>query len=125
NGGGAIANLNSVASFVSFPIIAAYSASKAATHSLTQVTRAMLRGQHTQVFGVYPGPIDTKMGEALPLEKTSPADAAGDCRGHRRGRRGDLSRQDEPGHRAGFLRGSEGTRAPGGRSPDRCLSLAG
>jgi NAD(P)-dependent dehydrogenase (short-subunit alcohol dehydrogenase family) len=57
NGGGAIANLNSVASFVSFPILAAYSASKAATHSLTQVTRAMLRGQNTQVFGVYPGPI--------------------------------------------------------------------
>jgi len=22
----------------------------------------MLRGQNTQVFGVYPGPIDTKMG---------------------------------------------------------------
>jgi NAD(P)-dependent dehydrogenase (short-subunit alcohol dehydrogenase family) len=76
NGGGAIANLNSVASFVSFPILAAYSASKAATHSLTQVTRAMLRGQHTQVFGVYPGPIDTKMGEVLTLEKASPADAA-------------------------------------------------
>src|ERR1041384_7764545 len=76
NGGGAIANLNSVASFVSFPILAAYSASKAATHSLTQVTRAMLRGQHTQVFGVYPGPIDTRMGEALPLDKTSAADAA-------------------------------------------------
>src|SRR4051812_20529943 len=76
NGGGAVVNLNSVASFVSFPILAAYSASKAATHSLTQVTRAMLRGQHTQVFGVYPGPIDTRMGEALPLEKASPADAA-------------------------------------------------
>ena len=76
NGGGAIVNLNSVASFVSFPILAAYSASKAATHSLTQVTRAMLRGQNTQVFGVYPGPIDTKMAEALPLEKASPADAA-------------------------------------------------
>ena len=76
NGGGAIANLNSVASFVSFPILAAYSASKAATHSLTQVTRAMLRGQNTQVFGVYPGPIDTKMGEVLTLEKTAPADVA-------------------------------------------------
>jgi NAD(P)-dependent dehydrogenase (short-subunit alcohol dehydrogenase family) len=69
-------NLNSVASFVSFPILAAYSASKAATHSLTQVTRAMLRGQNTQVFGVYPGPIDTRMGEALTAEKTSPTDAA-------------------------------------------------
>jgi len=76
NGGGAIANLNSVASFVSFPILATYSASKAATHSLTQVTRAMLRGQNTQVFGVYPGPIDTKMAEVLPLEKASPVDTA-------------------------------------------------
>jgi NAD(P)-dependent dehydrogenase (short-subunit alcohol dehydrogenase family) len=76
NGGGAIANLNSVASFVSFPMLASYSASKAATHSLTQVTRAMLRGQNTQVFGVYPGPIDTKMAEVLTLEKASPADAA-------------------------------------------------
>jgi NAD(P)-dependent dehydrogenase (short-subunit alcohol dehydrogenase family) len=76
NGGGAIANLNSVASFVSFPTLAAYSASKAATHSLTQVTRAMLRGQNTLVFGVYPGPIDTKMAEVLTLEKASPADAA-------------------------------------------------
>ena len=75
NGGGAIANLNSVASFVSFPILAASSASKAATHSLTQVTRAMLRRQNTQVFGI-PGPIDTKMGEVLTLEKASPADAA-------------------------------------------------
>jgi hypothetical protein len=28
------------------------------------------------VFGVYPGPIDTKMSEALTLEKASPADAA-------------------------------------------------
>ena len=61
NGGGAIANLNSVASFVSFPILASYSASKAATHSLTQVTRAMLRRQNTQVFGAYAGPMDTKM----------------------------------------------------------------
>jgi hypothetical protein len=36
----------------------------------------MLRRQNTQVFGVYPGPIDTKMAEPLTLEKTSPADAA-------------------------------------------------
>ncbi|MEP7001533.1 MAG: SDR family oxidoreductase [bacterium] len=76
NGGGAVANLNSVASFVGFPILATYSASKAATHSLTQVMRAMLRDQNTQVFGVYPGPIDTRMGEVLTMEKASPADAA-------------------------------------------------
>jgi NAD(P)-dependent dehydrogenase (short-subunit alcohol dehydrogenase family) len=76
DGGRQEMEVNSVASFVSFPILAAYSASKAATHSLTQVTRAMLRGQNTQVFGVYPGPIDTRMGEALTAEKASPADAA-------------------------------------------------
>jgi NAD(P)-dependent dehydrogenase (short-subunit alcohol dehydrogenase family) len=76
NGGGAIANLNSVVSFASVPLLAAYSASKAATHSLTQTTRAMLREQGTQVFGVYPGPIDTRMAEGLPAEKTSAADAA-------------------------------------------------
>src|SRR6266487_6128408 len=76
NGGGAIVNLNSVVSFVSFPILAAYSASKAATHSLTQVTRAMLRGQNTQVFGVYPGPIETSMRKAPTAEKASPVEAA-------------------------------------------------
>ena len=52
NGGGAIANLNSVASFVSFPILAAYSASKAATHSLTQVARDAPRAEHAGVWGV-------------------------------------------------------------------------
>jgi NAD(P)-dependent dehydrogenase (short-subunit alcohol dehydrogenase family) len=36
----------------------------------------MLRGQNTQVSGVYPGPIDTRMAEQLTLEKASPADAA-------------------------------------------------
>ena len=33
----------------------------------------------------------------------------------------DLSRQDESGHGAGLLRGSEGTRAAGRRTPGRCL----
>lgn len=76
NGGGAVVNLGSVASLVSFPMLAAYSASKAATHSLTQSTRMLLRGQGTQVFGVYPGPIDTRMAEQIPFDKTSAADAA-------------------------------------------------
>jgi NAD(P)-dependent dehydrogenase (short-subunit alcohol dehydrogenase family) len=76
NGGGAVVNIGSVASLVNFPLFAAYSASKAATHSLTQATRAMLKGQGTQVFGVYPGPIDTRMAEAIPFDKTSPSVAA-------------------------------------------------
>lgn len=76
NGGGAIVNIASVASLVNFALLASYSASKAAVHSLTQATRMMLKGQGTQVLGVYPGPIDTRMAEDIPFEKTSPADAA-------------------------------------------------
>jgi NAD(P)-dependent dehydrogenase (short-subunit alcohol dehydrogenase family) len=76
NGGGAITNIASVASLVNFALLTSYSASKAAVHSLTQGTRMMLKGQGTQVFGVYPGPIDTRMAEGIPFDKTSPADAA-------------------------------------------------
>jgi NAD(P)-dependent dehydrogenase (short-subunit alcohol dehydrogenase family) len=76
NGGGAITNIASVASLVNFALLASYSASKAAVHSLTQATRIMLKGQGTQVFGVYPGPIDTRMAEGIPMDKTSPAEAA-------------------------------------------------
>ena len=76
NGGGAIANVASVASFVNFPVIAAYSASKAAMHSITQATRLMLKAQNTRVFGIYPGPIDTRMTAGITMEKTSRQDAA-------------------------------------------------
>ncbi|KGI78077.1 SDR family oxidoreductase [Oleiagrimonas soli] len=76
NGGGAVVNIASVASLVSFPLLLAYSASKAAVHSLTQSTRLMLKSQGTQVFGVYPGPIDTRMAESIDMDKATPADAA-------------------------------------------------
>lgn len=76
NGGGAVTNIASVASLVNFALFASYSASKAAAHSLTQATRAMLKDQGTRVFGVYPGPIDTRMAKDVPFDKTSPADAA-------------------------------------------------
>jgi len=76
NGGGAIANLASVASFANFPMLLSYSVSKAAVHSLTQGTRMLLGAQSTKVFGIYPGPIDTRMAEGLEMPKTSPADCA-------------------------------------------------
>ncbi len=76
NGGGAIVNLGSVASLVNFPLFVAYSASKAAAHSITQAARIMLKSQGTQVFGVYPGPIDTRMAEGVPFDKTSAPVAA-------------------------------------------------
>ncbi len=76
NGGGAVVNVSSVAGLVNFPLLVAYSASKSALHSLTQGTRSMLQAQGTQVFGVYPGPIDTRMAADIQMEKTSPVDAA-------------------------------------------------
>jgi NAD(P)-dependent dehydrogenase (short-subunit alcohol dehydrogenase family) len=68
-----VVNVASIASLVSFPIAATYSASKAATHSLTQAQRRDL-GQKTLVVGVYPGPIDTDMAEDIPMEKTQPSE---------------------------------------------------
>ncbi|MCV2363162.1 SDR family oxidoreductase [Paucibacter sp. DJ1R-11] len=76
NGGGAIANVGSVASLVSFPPFMAYSASKSATHSVTQAARLVLAAQGTQVFGIYPGPVDTRMAEQVPFEKAMPTAAA-------------------------------------------------
>lgn len=73
NGGGAIANILSVASLGSFPVLGSYSASKAALHSLTQGIRAELAAQGTQVFGVFPGPIDTDMAKDFDMEKSPPS----------------------------------------------------
>ncbi|WP_269525987.1 SDR family oxidoreductase [Coraliomargarita parva] len=61
NGGGAIVQLNSVASIKSFEELATYSASKAASYSITQALRALLEDQGTQVVSVHPGPIVSDM----------------------------------------------------------------
>jgi NAD(P)-dependent dehydrogenase (short-subunit alcohol dehydrogenase family) len=74
--GCAVVNLGSVVSFVNLPVVASYSASKAAVHSLTQATRAQLRPLGVYVAGVYPGPIETDMARSFEIDKTSPAAAA-------------------------------------------------
>ncbi|BCL34501.1 SDR family oxidoreductase [Nostoc sp. MS1] len=76
NGGGAIVNLLSIASLVNVPLLASYSASKAALHSLTQGVRAELAQQGTLVVGVFPGPVDTAMAENVPLDKVPPIQIA-------------------------------------------------
>jgi short-subunit dehydrogenase len=63
NGGGALVQLNSVASMKSFSSFATYSASKAAAYSITQALRDELQGQGTQVISVHPGPIATDMAQ--------------------------------------------------------------
>jgi NAD(P)-dependent dehydrogenase (short-subunit alcohol dehydrogenase family) len=72
----ALVNISSVAGLAAFPLAASYSASKAALHSLTQATRALLAPQGIQVVGVYPGPIDTDMARPFDIAKTSASDAA-------------------------------------------------
>lgn len=67
NGGGAFAQLNSVVSMKSFANFATYSASKAASYSITQALREQLRDQGTTVLSVHPGPIATDMGHAAGL----------------------------------------------------------
>ena len=62
NGGGAFAQLNSVASVKTFPNMATYCASKAASYSITQGLRDSMKEQGTQVVSVHPGPIQTDMG---------------------------------------------------------------
>jgi len=62
NGGGALVQLNSVASIKNFSDLATYSASKAASYSITQALRDVLKEQGTQVVSVHPGPIATDMG---------------------------------------------------------------
>ncbi|MEL7496186.1 MAG: SDR family oxidoreductase [Planctomycetota bacterium] len=61
NGGGGFAQLNSVASLKSFTDFATYSASKAASYSITQALKQMLGENGTHVVSVHPGPIATDM----------------------------------------------------------------
>ena len=70
----ALVNLNSIASFVNFSVAGTYSASKAASHSLTQAQRRDLK--NSLVIGVYPGPIDTDMADGIDMEKTPPSAVA-------------------------------------------------
>lgn len=60
NGGGTLAQLNSVASIKTFSIGVGYSASKAASYAITQALREELAGQGTHVISVHPGPIATE-----------------------------------------------------------------
>lgn len=80
NGGGALVQLNSVASMKNFSDLATYSASKAASYSITQALRDVLKGQGTHVVSVHPGPIATDMSKdagfgdiAEPAERVSQA----------------------------------------------------
>ncbi|MFD1147018.1 SDR family oxidoreductase [Saccharothrix hoggarensis] len=74
NGGGAILNVLSSMSWVSYDRATAYSAAKAAQWSLTNGVRVELAAQGTLVTGLLLGPTDTDMTASLDVPKNDPAD---------------------------------------------------
>ena len=66
----------SVLSFISIPLGATYSTSKAAAWSLTNALRIELRQQGTLVVAVHAGFIDTDMAVGVSVEKVSPQSVA-------------------------------------------------
>ncbi|MBR2816630.1 MAG: SDR family oxidoreductase [Reyranella sp.] len=74
NGGGAIVNVLSVLSWVSFPTSSTYSASKAAAWSLSNGLRNELSAQGTQVLSLHVGFMDTDMVRHVAAPKSQPDD---------------------------------------------------
>jgi len=72
NGGGAILNVLSVASWINGPLLGAYGASKSAAWALTNGLRIELKGQGTQVLGLHAGFIDTDLTQGIDLPKSTP-----------------------------------------------------
>ena len=74
NGGGALLNVLSVASWVNGGELAAYAASKSAAWSLTNALRHELAAQNTQVLALHMGYVDTDLTRGLEVPKTRPED---------------------------------------------------
>ena len=72
NGGGAIINVLSVASWMNGPGLATYGASKSAAWALTNGLRIELAQQGTQVVGLHAGFIDTDLTRNIDAPKSSP-----------------------------------------------------
>ncbi|GAA4202603.1 SDR family oxidoreductase [Actinocatenispora rupis] len=76
NGGGALVNILSIASWFTNPAMGSYSASKAAAWAMTKGVRDELRPQGTLVVAVHSGYIDTDMARGVTSTKNSPEDVA-------------------------------------------------
>lgn len=73
NGGGAIVNVLSIASWITGPLLATYAVTKAAAWSMTNALRQELQAQRTQVLGLHVGFIDTDLTKDLDVPKVTPA----------------------------------------------------
>ncbi|MBJ7338806.1 SDR family oxidoreductase [Mycolicibacterium sp.] len=76
NGGGGILNVLSVLSWVSFPDLSGYCASKSAAWSMTNAVRAELIDRGIVVTALHVGLMDTDMAAGLDGPKSKPADVA-------------------------------------------------
>jgi NAD(P)-dependent dehydrogenase (short-subunit alcohol dehydrogenase family) len=72
-GRAAIVNVLTLIALAPVGPMAGYSASKAAAHSMTQALRAAVRDDGIDVFGAYPGGIDTDMLAGVEADKADPA----------------------------------------------------
>lgn len=72
NGGGALLNVASVASWISNPLLANYAVSKAAVWSLSNGLRNDLRAQGTQVLTLHMGFVDTDLTRGVEMPKATP-----------------------------------------------------
>ncbi|MER8160956.1 SDR family oxidoreductase [Streptomyces sp. NPDC094472] len=76
NGGGALVNMLSLASWVGQPGFPGYAASKSAQWSLTDALRKGLQEQGTLVVGVHSGFVDTDLSSWVDAPKITAADVA-------------------------------------------------
>lgn len=72
NGGGALVNVASIASWISSPLLASYAVSKSALWSLSNGLRNDLRGQGTHVMTLHMGFVDTDLTKGLEMPKSTP-----------------------------------------------------
>ena len=73
---GSVVNVVSLGAVAAVPLLPAYSASKAASLSVTQSLRALLASRGVTVHAVLPGPIDTDMVRDLDIAKAPAAEVA-------------------------------------------------
>ncbi|MDB5408834.1 MAG: Short-chain dehydrogenase of various substrate specificity [Rhodospirillales bacterium] len=76
NGGGAIINVLSDATWFARPVLTAYSASKSAAWSFTNALRIELRENGIQVLALHVGFLDTDMAKGLDVKKSDPQQVA-------------------------------------------------
>ena len=74
NGGGAILNVLSIASWINGPLLGNYGMSKSAAWAMTNGTRIELQAQNTQVLALHVAFIDTDLTAGFDVPKSAPDD---------------------------------------------------